>query len=271
MSLILCRQEPAKHTYYFEGLGVHLYSSQEICYVIYNNPLLVLDGFVDDHLLDFMRDELDMGFLAMKLEKWRQSGEDPDELLFLILQECDYYNPAEISRFRQQIAAYRKMSAAEFAKAKADYLFSRKQYGKAVAEYGKILEMPPKTEGVDNEFLARIYNNLGASYARLFMTDKAFQAYVKSFDLVKSSEVLKRLCYLMKWNPALAAKDRIQSLISEDVKAECDRNMEQAEKDAEHAECIAELDELFMKDPIRRLAGAGEMVQKWKGEYRSMV
>lgn len=122
MSLILCRQEPVKHPFYFEGLGVHLYSSQELCYVIYQNPLLVLDHFVDEHLIEFIRDELEMGFMAAKLEKWQQSGEDADELLFLILTECDYYNAAEIKHFRQKIETYRKMSPHEFAKAKADYL-----------------------------------------------------------------------------------------------------------------------------------------------------
>ena len=42
MSLILCRQEPVKIPLYIEDLGIHIYSSQELCYVIYNNPLLVL-------------------------------------------------------------------------------------------------------------------------------------------------------------------------------------------------------------------------------------
>ena len=43
MSLILCRQEPVTVPLYIEDLGIHLYSSQELCYVIYNNPLLVLE------------------------------------------------------------------------------------------------------------------------------------------------------------------------------------------------------------------------------------
>ena len=43
MSLILCRQEPVTVPLYIEDLGIHLYSSQELCYVIYNNPLLVID------------------------------------------------------------------------------------------------------------------------------------------------------------------------------------------------------------------------------------
>ena len=55
MSLILCRQEPVRHPFYIERLGVHIASSQELCYVIYQNPLLVLDGFVDDRLIESVR------------------------------------------------------------------------------------------------------------------------------------------------------------------------------------------------------------------------
>ena len=55
MSLILCRQEPVTVPLYIEDLGIHLYSSQELCYVIYNNPLLVLEGFIDKRLTEFLR------------------------------------------------------------------------------------------------------------------------------------------------------------------------------------------------------------------------
>ena len=62
--------------------GVHLYSSQELAYVIYHYPLLVMDQLVDDRLLDFLREELNLGFLALKLDNWRKkrrrSGRNAD-------------------------------------------------------------------------------------------------------------------------------------------------------------------------------------------------
>ena len=70
MSLILCRQEPVTVPLYIEDLGIHIYSSQELCYVIYNNPLLVLEGFIDKRLTEFLRSELRMPFLAERVEKW---------------------------------------------------------------------------------------------------------------------------------------------------------------------------------------------------------
>ncbi len=270
MSLILCRQEPVKHPFYFEGLGVRLFSSQELCYAIYNNPLLVMDQFVDNTLIQFIREDLDMAFLAAKLEKLQQSGEEPDELLSMILNECDYYTASEVSRFRQSLTAYRRMPAAEFLKAKADYLFSRKQYGKAVAEYRKLLDLP-KADRADGAFQAKIYNNLGAAYARLFMTDKACQAYQKSFDLVKNGEVLRRICHLSQWNPGLVLNERFQTLITSELREECQKEKEKAEAQAAQADSLKELERLFQKDPIKRFQGAGELIQKWKQEYRNIM
>ncbi len=45
MSLLLCRLEPVKHPFVVAELGVRLFSSQELCYVIYENPLLVMEDF----------------------------------------------------------------------------------------------------------------------------------------------------------------------------------------------------------------------------------
>ena len=86
MSLWLCRQERVNRPFLVEPLGIHLYSSQELSYVIYHYPLLVLDGFVGENLFTFLREELNHGFLALKLERWMKSNEDPDEVLILILQ-----------------------------------------------------------------------------------------------------------------------------------------------------------------------------------------
>ena len=74
MSLLLCRREPVKHPLYIEVLGIHIYSSQELCYVICNHPLLVMDGFVGKALYSFVKNELGMGFVAGRMEKLSETG-----------------------------------------------------------------------------------------------------------------------------------------------------------------------------------------------------
>lgn len=98
---------------FFPGTGV--------CDLPY--PLLVMDHLVDDRLLDFLREELNLGFLALKLENWRKSGEDPDEMLMFLLQESDYYSANEISEYRQTLSSYRKQPAAQIKKLRGDALF----------------------------------------------------------------------------------------------------------------------------------------------------
>lgn len=270
MSLILCRQEPVNHPYYFEELGIRIFSSQELCYVIYNNPLLVRNQFVNQHLIDFIRDDLSMAYLAEKLETMQQSEEEDEELLTTILHECDYYHGAEINQFRQKLVSYKHMPEANYLKEKGDFLFARRQYGKAVYEYQKILELKKGSRG-EAAFMAKVYNNLGASYARLFMMEKAYRSFLKSFELVKNQEVLKRIYHLLQWSPSLEPKNCVTSLMTEELKQECEIEKDRAEDLAQKAESLKKLDELFQKDSIRRFEGAGELVQKWKQEYRNIM
>lgn len=270
MSLILCRQEPVKHPYYIERLGIHIYSSPELCYVIYNHPLLAMGDLINEHLIEFIKEELDLPFLAGRLETWKKSGEDPDEMIFMILQECFYYTAKEIAKFRQKIALYRKMSTAEFTKETADYYFRLKQYGTAVIYYEKILE-DWRLKSLNDDFTAKIWNNIGASYAGIFWFEKAMSAYDMSYNFRKSIETLKKIYQLTLLNPELKLKDRYETLLTEEQKAEWRRELEGIRDQVEQDEAVQEVEALFEKDSIRRMAGAAEVVNRWKQGYRKMI
>ena len=114
MSLILCRHEPVKHPYYIDVLGIHIHSSQELCYVIYNHPILVMDDFIDELLIEFIRRDLDMDYLAGRMEKLLETGSRHEDVLFLFLSECDYYNDKEIQKYKTTVAALRALHPAEY-------------------------------------------------------------------------------------------------------------------------------------------------------------
>ena len=270
MSLLLCRQERVKHPFYIENLGLNIYSSQELCYVLYHHPLLGLDGFIDSALLDFLRNELDLGFTALKLERWLRSEENPDEALIILLQECDYYSVVEINRFRQKITALRKMPPAEFAKEKADYLFGLKQYGKAINIYQDILDVAGEAR-IDERFLGRVWYNLGSAYARVFRFHKAVEALEQAYEFLKEQSVIEKLYHLTQFDSGITLHEKYRSLISEEEKARWTEKFEEARDLSEHTEELEELDELFAKDSIKRMEGAAAMVKAWKREYRSMA
>jgi len=270
MSLWLCRQENVKNPFYMEPMGIYLYSSQELSYVIFNHPLLVLDDFVSEELLAFLRDELNQGFLALKLERWQKSGESPDEMLTLILQECDYYSAADITHFRQQVQALRKKHPAEYRKLKADELFSMRQYGRAAKLYRGLLDYPADNY-VDEMFVGRIWNNLGSCYARMCQPEPALEAYEKAYLYTKQQQVLEQICELVCLDGRLTPSDRISTLITDELRTQSAERVAQAQEHAADAEAVRGIDELFARDPIKRQAGAAALLGRWKQEYRSMV
>lgn len=270
MSLILCRQEPVKHPYYIDVLGIHIHSSQELCYIIYNHPVLVMDDFVDELLINFIRRELDLDYLAGWMEKLKETGSRSEDVLMLFLSECDYYSDKEIQKFKQTVAALRALHPAEYEKERADYMFREHQYGKAAGRYEKVLEFP-KDKKVDDAFLAKVYNNLGAAYAMMFQFRKALAAYDKAYGLRQDQEILKRIYFLSVFSPELEVKERYQSIFTGELKGRWKQEMDAANLDAGQDEEVRALRALFKKDPIKRMNGASQMVQRWKQEYRMMV
>ena len=270
MSLLLCRQENAVRPYYMEELGIHIYTSQELCYIIYNHPFLTLDGFVDEQLTEFIKDQLNMPFLAAKLEKWEKSGEDKDEMLIMILQEVFYYTSEEINKYRHQISAMRKLHPAQYGKEKADYLFRLKQYGRAIQQYEKALEFP-RDQAVKDEFLGKVWCNLGSAYARMFRTEKAMQSYEKAYSYLKDENVIQKMYYMTLFNKNLKLKERCRQMVTEELENKWKKELSEAENEAGWSERLRNFELLMEKDQVQRLDGAAKMVERWKQEYRTMV
>ena len=270
MSVMFCRHEPVKHPFYIEPLGIHIWSSQELCYVIYHNPLLALDDFADEHLIAFIREELDMEYLAVKLEKLVKSGEGSDQLLFVILSECGYYSAGEQSHFRQEVAALKKLSPAEYAKQKGDYMFGLKQYGKAAAIYEKILENP-KEAGAEAGFTGKVWCNLGCAYARMFQFNRAGGAFYRAYQESKDPETLKRMYFLTCVDPGTKMKEPCRSAVTAELAERWSQEAKEAEERAKASESVLKIEALFEKDPIKRMAGASKLVKQWKQEYRGMI
>ena len=168
------------------------------------------------------------------------------------------------------MTALRKLPPLEYAKNKADYLFGFKQYGRAIAGYEKILESFLAARA-DDSFLGKVWNNLGACYARIFQFDRAMQAYEVAYDKLKSPEILEKLYHLTLLNPACVTKWHHQSAVTKEQTDAWDRDFEQARENAGRSEELLKVQELFKKDPIRREEGARQMLANWKQEYRGMA
>lgn len=269
MSMWLCRTETVTNPFYISELDIHVYSSPELSYVIVKNPLLVLEEFVDDRLLLFIREQLNMGLLALKMERLKKTGESDLEILCLFLQEADYCLPLEISQFRQNAARLKKKSPAEYQKERSDYLYQIGQYKKALTGYGKILDMP-RSNSISEPFLGKVHGNMGACYAHLFQYEHAAKAYEKSYSLSKDATALKCLFFLQQIEPEIPISEHCRQLLASEVNADWQKEFSTMKQQIMESEEYKRLCELFLKDPIRRHNGAREQIDIWKRRYRSM-
>ena len=269
MSVIICRKEHVANPWYVDGLGINIHSSQELCYAIYHHPLLFMDGFVDGNLVEFVREELGMGFVAARMEQRIKTGDKPDEILLMFMQECDYYTTAELNKLRQTMTSLRKLSPLEYAKKKADYLAEFKQYGKAIAGYEEILEAAAKQS--DAQLEGRVWNNLGACYARIFQFQKAMDAFDKAYGKKKDPLILEKMFYLTCLSPALELKERFRSLVTEKQQEQWEESFKKAQDKAVESPELKKLQELFEKDSQKRAKESAALVEEWKQEYRNMA
>lgn len=271
MSLILCRQEQVKHPFFIDKLGIHIYSSEELCYVIVNHPFVAMDNFVDEELIAFIRNELGQGFLAGKLENMIAARTPVDDMLVTILQENDYYSSKEIHKFSQSLSSYRRMNRAELTKVMGDYYFHQKKYGTAIQYYERILN-EWRLKSISNGFTAAVWNNIAASYAGIFWFDKAMEAYEMAYTFDKSKDVIRKMYQLTLFNPDLKVKDRFNTYITSDDRANWKKEFDSVMADGDDMRIVkSELDSIFEKDPIRRLEAAGKKVTSLKLEYRKMI
>jgi tetratricopeptide (TPR) repeat protein len=250
-----------------ETLGVHLYSSQELAYVIFNHPLLVMEDFIDDNLLDFLKNELNLGFLALKIERFLRGGGHTDDALAMILSESDYYTAAEVGRFRQLLSNFRSRHPAEYGKVKADELFSMRQYRRAEELYRQILDTPADNV-VDDAFLGKIWFNLGSCYARMFQMDKSADAFERSYFRTGQKAALEQLVLLTMLDSRLTPGERILAQVDEEMHTRCEERLKEARENALQAACVQELEQLFSRDCIKRREGETRLIEQWKNDYR---
>lgn len=270
MSLILCRRECVERPFYVEALGVHIYSSQELCYVILQHPFLVMDAFVTDALRDFISKELELPQLAAKMEALLEE-DNSDEALLAILNACDYASTEEITAYRQKLDSLRKMPPALYLKEKADYYYKNRQYGMAVSTYEKILVMPKEIQKGD-AFMGEVWQHLAASYVNLFYFDKALHALEKACDRTGGKNPLKQMYFLSKLSPHISLRERYLAAMTEEWKKLWDEEFEQVKESVQQSENWKKIEEVFAGETKEaRLAAASKMVAGWKEAYRREV
>ena len=170
---------------------------------------------------------------------------------------------------RNKIVRDKKLTEEEYKKRRADYFYGLDLFGKAVTIYEQILDGAGRH--LSGDFRGKVWNNIAACYAKLFCYQKAMHAYENAWNAKAEAEYVKRMYFLTALNPELKLKDKFQEMIGEDEKEVWDQDVKEAREEAEKAPETLKLAAVFEKDPAGRIAAAGDVLNRWKMEYRRML
>ena len=269
MGLILCESVKAGNPFYISVLNLHIYSFEELCYIIYENPILITLEIVNDALVNFIENELKIEQLATNIKKRIANGAKPEEILIYIIEYCDLYNNTESINYRNSIARLKKMTDWELLKYRGDYMFYIGKYNLSKEYYLEILKNDIKA---DNGFIGSVYHNLGVSYANLFLYEEAYSALKTAYELIPDSAILMEIYFLKKIFHKDDENNRDDmKLFNYELLKECENTFQAAINGVGESAKLNEVEALFnVEDRNLQKKLIGECIDNWKKEYRNM-
>lgn len=270
MSLLLCRNN-ARLPYYIEKADTRVYSVQELCWFIYNYPLILTESPLEKELILWLKNELSMGILAERLEKLAEAGESVENMLCLILREGNYYSIDEINSFKQRVADLKKLSTERHLLAEASTYFRLGRYAEAgdlfyeAERYlrNKIKKNITEDRDMLSEALSDVICDEAVCRLRLFDDDRARALLLEGAGMAENSRCAEYL-YLMD-------EEKGAQYITEEKKAELSEKREEARQKAMLGKSCREVAEIFEKDSVKRNEEIRKLISEWKSVYRKMV
>ena len=285
MGLILCPQNNAAHPFYIADLGLHIRSIEELCYVIYQYPLLVMDDFIDESFIEFISDDLQLSDYLHQLEK--AGGREPgaDELLSGILEYSELYTKTELAVYRDRVRSLREMCDEEYALCKADFMFGIARYGQAIRYYTKALRAYGDGTGPSfasaavraagsekqQKRLERIYESIGDAQANLMLYREAYDSYSHAYAIGSDERLLKKIYFLSRTDQMPDNRKIYTAYLDDRIRDEWSEEYDKAVREVTSGTKGAELDAVFDKDLVKRKRAVTEILGRWKQEYRRML
>ena len=187
--IIICKTKTADNPYTFLNTKISVYSYEELCYYIFNNMVLVGKDDLGDRLTAWLRDAIDMGDLADKVDMLNQKNVYIQDLMVEILTYGEFYSKDEVKDFMNECKRIRTLKPYELDKKRADSYMMYKHYIKADAIYDDIIEYKESHDEYD-EFLGNIYHNKGVAMAGNLQLEEAKNCFIRAFALNKNNESL---------------------------------------------------------------------------------
>lgn len=177
--MILGTGRRAGTPYYMERFYVNLYSVEELCYLFVDRAELLDGEIVQRGIVRWLDEECGLSDLAHELDALLNRKGSTAAYVGAILEYVNIYPTDVIERTEEIVRGNEGLSPYERQKAKADYLLGEKRYLAALQQYQNLSGEVPDTEKL---LLARLYHNMGAACAGMFLYGQAADWFRKAYE-----------------------------------------------------------------------------------------
>ena len=272
--VLLCTGNYAKTPYYFEELGVKVYSIEELCYVLRENAFFLDRSIMNRKLVRWIEVELNLPRLSAALYPLLQKKTDPGTFVGIILQYVHLYENDVIKKTE---AIYREgngLDNFEKQKNRVDYLLKDGRYSAAIREYDKLLGQIPEE---DQMLRARVLHNKGVAFCRLFWFNEAAEEFMAAYELTGAEDYL--LNYLSAKRMQLPEKEYVAFVTDHpayfEVSMKLEKKVEILKEEWQQSGQKKETEDLLLKKLTEEVSDyydqVDQRIRSLQNEYRSNV
>lgn len=186
----LCQTKMAERPYYIENISTNIYSLEELCYYLQNNLYLLDDTIINEELCDWIREELGLKQLYLRLYKVLDGGTSLADFLLPIFREIHYLTHDEFRVLNQKLIKLGHEPEVIRQKMKGDYLVENKKYINGIRVY-KAAISKAREDKLGKQFTGEIYHNMGCAHMRMFQYEEALECFRTAYESLPS-ETMKR-------------------------------------------------------------------------------
>lgn len=185
--ILLGTGEYAATPYYFENLGLRVYSAEELCYVLKENAFLLDREIINKRLVRWIEEELKLPKLAGDLYPMLHKKTPAGAFAGVILRYTGFYDEETVEQAEEIYQTGANLNVYEKLKARVDYLTQNGKYTAAILEYEVLLSKLPAGE---KELTSKIIHNMGVAMCGLFLFEEAAEQFLRSYELWQDKETL---------------------------------------------------------------------------------
>lgn len=272
--ILLGTGEYAATPYYFENLGLRVFSVEELCYVLKENAFLLDREIINKRLVRWIEEDLKLSGLAGSLYPLLHKKTPAGSFAGVILRYAGFYDEETVERTEEIYQTGANLNVYEKLKSRVDYLVQNGKYAAAILEYEVLLGKLPQEE---KELTSKIIHNMGVAMCGLFLFEEAAGQFLKAYELVQNQETLVE--YLAAMRLSMKEEDYISFAAGHPEYYEetlaLEKRVEELRAAWEDAEQKRLLDRRLLRkvhgDSAGYYAETDRRLQELKNEYRENV